>query len=835
VISTGLQLIERNYLFTSALDAPRLLGSALTYAEARLPEVRSLDADGGAHVLAVGPCRLRLELSPQTSIHALAAPLEKAAGLIDRCVTDRPEGLPATESLLLNGVFSGLDPYSTVFDAQGKEEHAIQFQGSLAGIGARIGIRKEKLTLINVYPQSPAAGAGLRDGDFVRRIDGASTIHLPVNEAVQKIRGPAGTTVRLEIEREGTPETFSVEVRRNLVTIPSVQAKRLDGGVIYAEISHFSQTTPQDFRTHVASLIAEGEARGVIIDLRVNSGGSMLGSAAIADLFLDEGVLITTSGRDGTQVPGLTTEILATRDTPFRALPVAVLTSVRTASGSELMAASLRMHDRAVLVGERTFGKGTVQKTYALGPESSLKMTVGHFLPNGFAIPGRGLTPDVELRRYIFEDDGIVWPPADRGAQELPFWLQTPTWLRPAEGTTRAVLTSAESAKGEDDAPTSADDAIVALSAELLRRFGSISASATLDSASDWLAERAAGADAELAKAFTERGLDWRSAGAAGSALNRGGEGAKLAVSVKPKEGVLQAGSDSEVAVTVTNTGTVPFYRLYARLTSRARFLDGRGVLIGYLPPGASRVWTVRAKTPAAVHTSRFPVRLEVFDDSGYLMRSGVMQLATSGVPRPRLSHRVRVSSATDPSLLEIGLEVRNIGEGPAEDVRVFMEHPDSDALELVSATATTERLAPGETRTLALQARLLRSEAEPLKVKLLVSEGRFNTFYEASASLTGTVDAGSWQVAPSIRVERMLVDAEKGTYKLIATADDDEGLASVWCRVDGKKVDYIDARDEPRKDIRIELPWSPSDDGERIEITAVDGRGIRATYVTDL
>jgi len=237
-------------------------------------------------------------------------------------------------------------------------------------------------------------------------------------------------------------------------------------------------------------------------------------------MFLDEGILITTSGRNGAQVGGLTAEIRATHDTPFRDLPVAVLTSSRTASGSELLAASLRNHDRALLVGERTFGKGTVQKTYALGTDSSLKMTVGHFLPNGLAIPGGGLTPDVELRTFVF-DDGIVWPPDERSAEKLPFWLRMPGWLRPTQGTPKAVLTSWEEAKTEqEESTTSADDDVVVLAAALLDRFGSTSAERMLDVSANWLAARAAESDTALRNSFGERGIDWRAPSTVASAAS---------------------------------------------------------------------------------------------------------------------------------------------------------------------------------------------------------------------------------------------------------------------------------------------------------------------------
>jgi hypothetical protein len=268
---------------------------------------------------------------------------------------------------------------------------------------------------------------------------------------------------------------------------------------------------------------------------------------------------------------------------------------------------------------------------------------------------------------------------------------------------------------------------------------------------------------------------------------------------------------------------------------SRARFLDGKGALLGYVPPGETRSWHLKVETPPAVQTSRFPVRVELFGQHGLLTRSGPLYVAAAATARPRLSHRVSVIPSSDRETLNVNVEVRNVGEAEAGDVRAFIEHPDSEALELVTATATAEHLAPGQTQTFALQAKLLKSASAPIEVKLLISEGKFNTFYEAKVELTPDERPTGWQAAPEIRIRTFVPDGEKGSYKLLAEALDDDGLASLWCRVDGKKVEYIDARDEPLRDIRFEVPWHPSDEGQRVEIVAIDAEGLRSTYVTDL
>jgi hypothetical protein len=240
-------------------------------------------------------------------------------------------------------------------------------------------------------------------------------------------------------------------------------------------------------------------------------------------------------------------------------------------------------------------------------------------------------------------------------------------------------------------------------------------------------------------------------------------------------------------------------------------------------------------KTPAAVQTSRFPIRVELFDERGVLTESGPVYVATAATARPRLSHRVSIEPSSESDRINVNVTVRNVGEGAAEDVRAFMEHPDTDAVELLTATATVPHLAPGESQIVTLEAKLLTSPTEPLGVKLLLSEGKFHTFYEANVDLSDAPSVGNWQEAPDIRIRQLVRGADESTFKLIAEAVDDGGLATLWCRVDGKKVDYIDARDDPRRNIQVELPWRPSEAGQHVEIVAVDRDGMRTTYVTDL
>jgi carboxyl-terminal processing protease len=859
-LTNGLRLVDRYYLFASELDAGRLLGAALEYTEALIPEVTAQPAGGRAYLLTAGACRLRLEPAPDATVPDLAPLLRQAAALIDRCVVDPPANLPSPESLLLAGVLDGLDPYSTVFDNERKTEHTIQFRGKLAGIGARIGIRDEHLELVTVYPDAPAHAAGLRDGDVVRRIDGVSTTNMSVSDAVRRIRGDVGTEVRLDVERKSASGVLPITVVRALVTIPSVTARLLASGVVYSEISHFSQTTPDDFRRRVAELVVSSNVTGVIIDLRSNSGGSMLGSSAIADLFLDHGLLITTSGRRGMNVSGLTSKIEASSEAPFSNLPVAVLTSPRTASGSELLAASLRNNDRAILLGERTFGKGTVQKTYSLGSDASLKLTVGHFLPNGQAIPGGGLEPNVEIQRVDFSKSGVLLP-RHHDAGTLPFWLRTPEWLDAGNPWKPTVIAYARDLPSDDegdhvetadhaendeaepasDAPTvkTIDDPLVDLAAEILSRFGSTSATGMLIAARPFLEAHAERADRDLQSVMQAKGLDWRPAGPL--ATIAGPVEPSFDVSVRPEGGSLQPGERSKLAVTLRNTGKRPVYRLRGTLSSDSRFLNGRGLLFGYLEPGAIRTWEVEVDTPRGLHAGRLAVALDLRDDHGSIESTDPVILAVGEGTQPLLAHRVAISEEDEPAnatsssptgkLLTINLEIANRGDAAAEDVKVFLRHPESDDFEPVDGIATVERLEPNEHRTVRLSVRLLTSNALPPQADVVLSEPAFGLFYDTSVPLVATAGFGRWREAPIISVRTVCV-SKNDDYGLVAEVTDDSALQSLWTRLDGQKLDYI-APHAAR--LEIDLPWKPDDGVKQLEIVATDDDGLTTRYVTDL
>ena len=846
IIEPCLRIVESHYLFDDQLSAGRLLSAALKAAEAAIPEVDATEVTPSAHLLVAGECTLRLEVEDDAKLLELAPALDAAAALIEQCVPELPEDLPRPASLLLNGLLAELDPYSTVFDSRGRTEHAIQFRGKLAGIGARIGVRTDALSLISVYAGSPAARAGLKNRDKVLRIDGVSTTNMLVTDAVERIRGEVGAKVVLTIGRDGSTDPFDVTVTRDLVTIPSVEARLLPSGNIYANISHFSQTTPADFQQHVDELLGSHRNRGVIVDLRANSGGSMLGSSSIADEFLDDGLLISTAGRHGETVSGLTEEVLANPDSPFRDAPVVILTSPRTASGSELMAASLRNHGRAIFVGQRSFGKGTVQKTYSLGAEEALKLTVGNFLPKGLAIPAGGLIPDVEIRSYYLSERGQRIPTPRDASSELPYWLRNPSWVTVEPLRSPIVLSFVRDLteppplgeEEEEPEPTADDpleDPAVRVADEILARHGSIDAAKMLTDSRVMLAVRAREADASVAKRLAESGVDWSAPVPAEllAAPDPNGLKEALSIEIAPAIEPLEPGSEGDLQLKIRNVGDVPLYRLRASVDADIGFLVGLGTLIGKLEPGVQLERTLKLKLPADLELARLPLHVIVSDDNGVAARFGPFHLYVADGKRPHLAHRVEIVPGTDSEVVTLRVEVANRGDAPSGEVRIRAEHPEPDAAELVAGSATLKGLAPGETATADLEVKLLNGEAELPALKLDVMEAEHRLLVSSKVDLVhGT---NGWMDPPTVRFTHALVPDGDGSYAVVAEIDEDDGIARAWASVDGDKVSYADIASLRPTKHRLTLPWDPRAEARRYEVIVRDVDGLTTRLVTEL
>lgn len=292
----------------------------------------------------------------------------------------------------IRGLLSTLDDPFT-FHAPKRQAELLEeeLKGSFDGIGAYVEIRDGQLTIVSPRPGTPAARAGLRPGDQIIRVDGQSTEGLSLADAVALIRGPRGTVVHLTIRRPGASDPLEFAIERAEIRQELVTWQMLDGELAYLRLWNFGQLVPQ-LNDAVAAIVA-AKPRGIILDLRNNGGGYLPTAIDVASVFLprDSIILWQDSGTDAAQA------IRSTHDGPAQGVPLVVLVNHGSASASEIVAGALQDHRRATVIGERTFGKGSVQNVYTLSDGSSLRLTIARWLtPSKREIDKVGLAPDIE-------------------------------------------------------------------------------------------------------------------------------------------------------------------------------------------------------------------------------------------------------------------------------------------------------------------------------------------------------------------------------------------------------------------------------------------------------
>ena len=296
----------------------------------------------------------------------------------------------------IRGMLNSLDPHTTYLDP---EEYAMlrnDAQGRFAGIGVEVGVRDGWLVVLGVLPDSPAERAGLLPGDRFLVIEGREARDMRLGDAIRLMRGEVGTLVRVALRREGDPADLRVELRRGYVDVDAVSSLLLPDGVLYVRIYTFSDNTTPALRAALDNaLVAHpGGLRGVVLDLRNNGGGLLHQAVLVSDEFLDSGVIVTTRGRGGVLLQESRAHTAGTRPR----WPMVVLVNGLTASASEIVAGALRDHERALILGTRTFGKGSVQNVIELPDGSAMKLTVArYYTPSGRSIQAEGIVPDVEV------------------------------------------------------------------------------------------------------------------------------------------------------------------------------------------------------------------------------------------------------------------------------------------------------------------------------------------------------------------------------------------------------------------------------------------------------
>ena len=300
----------------------------------------------------------------------------------------------------IRGMVSSLDPYSAFLDVDEYDEIKISSSGEYSGVGIEVSMEDEQVVVVTPLEGSPAAAAGIRTGDVIATIDGVPVNTIALTDTIGRMRGKEGTTVKIGILRQGNAEPLQFTLKRSRVELHSVKSQMLEPGYGYVRIAEFSETTGDDVEKALAELRKRNAKplKGLVLDMRNNPGGVLESAVAVADAFLDKGVIVTAKGR----TPESKFEMDATPGDDLSGAPIVVLVNGGSASAAEIVAGALRDHRRAVIVGTHTYGKGVFQELRQLSNGGAIDITVGqYFLPDGENLGagglrrGGGIKPDV--------------------------------------------------------------------------------------------------------------------------------------------------------------------------------------------------------------------------------------------------------------------------------------------------------------------------------------------------------------------------------------------------------------------------------------------------------
>ena len=308
------------------------------------------------------------------------------------------ESVPDSElfEMAVQGMLSGLDPHSVFLEEKAYDSLQENTQGEFSGLGIEIGQERGYITIIAPIDGSPAEAAGLEAGDVILKIDGESIRDLPVDRSVDLMRGPTGSEVLLTIGRRGTQDPFDVTVIRDIIKVPSVRSRALMKGYLWLRAAQFQKDTGNEAIAVLQEALAEGDLKGVVLDLRNNPGGVLGASVDMAGALLDGGLVVYTEGRH----PQAAERFEASPGDMLDDLPIVVLINGGSASASEIVAGALQDRRRAIIMGTRSFGKGSVQTILPVTETRAVKLTTAlYYTPNGRSIQAEGIVPDIVVER----------------------------------------------------------------------------------------------------------------------------------------------------------------------------------------------------------------------------------------------------------------------------------------------------------------------------------------------------------------------------------------------------------------------------------------------------
>lgn len=795
--------IKDNYVDPSRVDPNKMLIAALDQVQNSISELVVTFVGGKEK-----PREIQIHVNGVTksfgvqkieSLWEMSFRLQKIFRFIDEHLKPDPDlDFSEIEYAAINGMLSTLDPHSILLSPKHYDEMRTQTGGKFGGLGIVISIRDGGLTVMSPIPGTPAAKKGIKARDKIVRIEDASTVNMSLQEAVGMMRGAPGDPIDIWVMREPWTEAKKFTIVRASINIDSVDGQALGDKVGYIRIKNFQSNTHADLVAELGKLKKKmGGMQGLVLDLRDNPGGLLDQAIKVSDTFLEKGPIVSTVGVGNR----MRDQKVATKSGTEAHYPILVLVNAGSASASEIVSGALQNNGRALIVGDTTFGKGSVQVLYEFNDSSALKLTIAQYLtPGDVSIQGRGIRPDLRLTPVSFQDGNADMFLSHNILREgdLQSALSNAA-ARTVDGDNLHHLRYLEEPAEEgDDADYQNpnefnEDFEIRFAQELLAAAPKAwKAPELMKDVQPELEKVSSREMAKIQKKLKTMQVDWSPGD------NPKDASVELKLSTSAKDNRVKAGDKVEITAKLTNQSKKTLYRMKAIATSDNPVFDDREFLFGKLKPGASKSWSVEVELPKEMPTRFDPLTMQVSGPQNSYGSTLSQAIRIAGQAHPQFAFSYSIDDTNGDGILQKGEDVtfhttvKNVGTADSTEAMVYLKSLAGEAIYLKQGRATIENIKKGQSKKASFTFQVKKApEDDFVELEVDIFDEVFRDFVHRKIKVPFASESGKVKSASGVAT------LKQGPTNLLTGATTDSDTAAIGDKgaklpVTAKKGDWI-------------------------------------------
>ncbi|WP_462137490.1 MXAN_5808 family serine peptidase [Candidatus Mycalebacterium sp.] len=722
IIGEVFEILSEKFVSKSEIDFEEMLKEGLNNLEISIDEVLvKWNKNEKSFELVVGERRKSFRSAKLRSWSDLEKISSEVFSFVSLSAHEWEKENEKIEYTMVNGMLAAIDRHSRIIPPRDYKDFIIETEGSFSGLGIVISTRKGWITVISPIEDTPAYRAGIKAGDKIVQIENESTVNMSLVEAVHRLRGPKGEPLNIRILRDSMEKPEPLTIVRDIIKIESVEDYVFSDGILYMKIKNFQRNTTESAVEALKKRKKERKITGIILDLRDNPGGLLSQAGLISDLFLKYGTVFSVkTGDDIRERPANARDIFELRE------KTVVLINSGTASASEIVTGALKENDRALTMGTKTFGKGSIQDIFELEDGSALKLTIGGYLiPGNISIHKVGIMPDIFIEQVDFSEKRTIYK-----TPEFSFLLEKyreenkneKDWREPNppfyafkilnesllsdddENKKRKNVSKKEKMKEKEKDP------LITAARRIINMADGAYRSDMLKTAGKVL-ESIGEEDGRIREKLAKFKVDWSLNGETTE------KKPQIRSKITPANGIFKAGEKSEINIEVTNLGSEPIYRLTAVTDSGNPLLDNKEFIFGKIDPGKKSSWKTELKIPDNASTRNDECVIRFFDSSKKEVFSQTFTAAVEGKVSPSISYNYeiiddgrfgskgngdgRIDKKETISLL---FRIKNTGKSEAEELGIYLKNRSGKKLFLEKAIEQMGEIKPGESKDVVMK-----------------------------------------------------------------------------------------------------------------------------------